>query len=265
MRRPTRSDLLTIAAVAVVAYALCDLVHEVLGHGVAALLTPRLRIVSLSSVALQSEGTHTRLVAAAGSIANVIAGAIALTLFHRRPKRTATGYFAWLFAVLNLMNGTGYLFFTAIFGYGDWQTVIDGLTPAWLWRLALGIAGAVSYVAVVKVAARELARAVGLASLRRSEVARIVMTSYWAGGTLLVAASIFNPIGPSLILASGASSGFAAMAGLVVIPRLVERQVSAASGGDGIVPRSPGWIVIGIAVAAVFVGVIGRGIAFGGS
>jgi formate-dependent nitrite reductase membrane component NrfD len=91
------------------------------------------------------------------------------------------------------------------------------------------------------------------------------MASYWAGGTLLVAASIFNPISPSLILASGASSGFAAMAGLVLIPRLVERQVSAASGGDGVLARSTGWIVVGIIVAVAFVGVIGRGIAFGGS
>ena len=265
MTRGSRSDLVTAACIALTAYALCDLVHEVIGHGAVALITPGARIVSLSSVALQTEGTQSRLVAAAGSIANVAVGLVALIVFHLKQRLTPAGWFLWLFAVLNLMNGTGYPFFTAVFAFGDWAVVIGGLTPGWLWRVALGVAGAAAYTAAVKAAARELARAVNATSFRRVEVPRIVLTSYVAGGLLLVAASVFNPIGPSLILASGASSGFAAMAGLTVIPRLVERRVATVSDEGGVLPRSSAWIAAGIIVAAVFVGLIGRGIRFSAS
>jgi hypothetical protein len=74
-------------------------VHEVAGHGLAAVVTPGVRFVSLSTVALQTTG-DSRAVAARGSIANVIVGAAALGVFHR-PARFSTGaYFVWLFGVL---------------------------------------------------------------------------------------------------------------------------------------------------------------------
>ena len=69
-----RSDLLTTIAIAIAAYALCDLVHEVGGHGSAALMVPGVRVISLSTVALQTTGIS-RIVAAAGSEANVLVGA----------------------------------------------------------------------------------------------------------------------------------------------------------------------------------------------
>src|SRR5712691_11887772 len=105
-REAPRSSLFTTVAVAITAYAFCDLVHEVAGHGIAALMVPGVRILSLSTVALQTTG-NSRIVAAAGSIANVLVGAAALALFHRRARFSATGYFLWLFGSLNLMNGSG--------------------------------------------------------------------------------------------------------------------------------------------------------------
>ena len=71
-REAPRSSIFTTTAVALTAYALCDLVHEVAGHGLAALMVP-VRVLSLSTVALQTTG-NIRTVAAAGSIANVLAG-----------------------------------------------------------------------------------------------------------------------------------------------------------------------------------------------
>jgi hypothetical protein len=87
-----QSHTFTTAAVAVTAYALCDLVHEVLGHGAAALLVPGVHALSLSTVAMQTTG-GSRVVAAAGSIANVIVGGAALALLRRRaasPARTTS-------------------------------------------------------------------------------------------------------------------------------------------------------------------------------
>ncbi len=120
-----RSSTPTIVAVAITAYALCDLVHEVAGHAFAALMVPGVRVVSLSTVALQTTG-NSRIVASAGSIAQVLVGAVAFGLFHRLARFSATGYFLWLFGSVNLLNGSGYLFYSGVLGSGDWEVVIRG-------------------------------------------------------------------------------------------------------------------------------------------
>jgi hypothetical protein len=257
-----RSDLPTVVAIAIAAFASCDLVHEALGHGVAALAVPGVRVVSLTTVALQTAGINSRVVAAAGPLMNVFVGVVALALFHRTARVSAAGYFLWLFAALNLMNGTGYLIFSAVLGGGDWAVVVSGFEPAWLWRLVMGLVGAAAYAAAVWIAARELARAVEGTPFRRADVAPILFSSYVAGGALLLLASIFNPISPSLILVSGLSAGFGAMAGLTLVPKIVERRAARDVEGDVALSRSRGWIVAGLATATFFVGVVGPGIRF---
>jgi hypothetical protein len=258
-----RSGLATPVAIALAAYALCDLLHEALGHGLAALMVPGVRIVSLSTVALQTAGSS-RIVAAAGPLANLLAGAIALALFHRAPRLSPTGYFLWLFGALNLMNGTGYLLFSAALGSGDWAVAVKDLLPEGQWRAAMGIAGVAAYIGVIKVSANELARAVEMVSAHRVGIARLVFSSYIAGGTLLLAASIFNPISPSLILVSGLGAGFAAMAGLTVIPKMVDKRTAGRSEGNEPLQQSPGWIAAGVAMTALFIGIVAPGIRFQG-
>jgi hypothetical protein len=129
---PVRANLWTVIGIAMVAYAACDMVHEVAGHGLACALTG-VRALSLSTVALQT-GSSSRLVAAAGSIANVVVGVLALIAFRRGPRSGATRYFLWLFASLNLLNGTGYLLFSGLLDVGDWAVVIAGFEPHWAWR-----------------------------------------------------------------------------------------------------------------------------------
>jgi len=249
-----RSSLGTTVAIAVAAYALCDLVHEVLGHGLAALLVPGVDAVSLSSVALQTTG-ESRLVAAAGTLANLAAGVAVLGIFRRSRQFSPGAFFLWLFGSLNLLNATGYLLFSAILGLGDWEVVVRGLEPVWAWRAAMGAVGAAAYAGATVCSAGALARS----TVARSEVPRLVFPAYVAGGILLVVASTLNPISPALILTSGASSGFAAMAGLTLVPLLVEKR--AASGeGDDVLARSTAWIVAGIAIGLAFVGVVGPGI-----
>src|SRR6267142_5792773 len=165
-RQPSRSSLGTTVAIAVTAYALCDLVHEVAGHGIAALIVPGVRVVSLSTVALQTTG-DSRIVAAAGSIANVLAGSMALGLFHRLNRFSPGAYFFWLFGSLNLLNGSGYPLYSAVLGSGDWEIVVRGLQPAWIWRVSLGLIGAAAYTVAVMRSTQELTRCVrrGLVSL----------------------------------------------------------------------------------------------------
>jgi hypothetical protein len=256
-----RSHTLTTVAIAITAYALCDLVHEVVGHGTAAFLMPGVRVLSLSSVALQTTGSS-RIVAAAGSIANLIVGSAALAFFCARDRFSAIVYFLWLFGSLNLLNGSGYLLYSAALGYGDWQVVVADLQHAWMWRAALGIAGAAAYAGVVLLSANVLARAVRTKQVSRTEIPRLVFPAYVTGDVLLVLAAAFNPIGPSLILLSGVSSGSGAMAGLMFVPRLIEHRTARHDTGTGCLPPASAWIVIGLVVGVAFVAIVGPGIRF---
>ncbi len=110
---PSTSSLATVVSNAVVAYAGCDMVHELLGHGLACALSPDVRALSLSTVALQTD-TNSRFVAAAGSVANIVAGVMADILFRRRNAWNAWSVFLGVFAATNLFNGTGYLLLSGL-------------------------------------------------------------------------------------------------------------------------------------------------------
>jgi hypothetical protein len=248
-----------VIAIAVVAYAACDMTHEVLGHGVACLMAG-VRPLSLSTVALQT-GISDRWVAAAGSIANGIAGVVAFLWLRRRTVFDALTYFLWLFGATNLLNGTGYLMFSGLLGIGDWSVVVAGLEPQTLWRGALAIAGVVLYVAAIRWIAARAISFVRQGLLSRHELQRLVFPAYVAGGLLFVAGSALNRIDPMLILTSGVSSGFAAMAGLVVVPGIVERRTQAFAP----VTASPlsfhlGCVIAGAVVALLFVAILGPGV-----
>ena len=241
----SRSSLLTVVGVAVCAYAATDLIHEVLGHGTAAALSPSVGILSLSTVALQTSG-ESRWVAAAGTIANFVAAVVAF-LVARKMRGFGAGRFFWLLlGATNLFNATAYFIFSAILGIGDWAVVIHGREPAIVWRAAMGLVGLATYAGAISWTARTFTAA--------SVPRRAIVPAYLAGGALMVAGAAMNSISPMLILTSGVSTGFGAMAGLLLVPRRMPSDDSAA------LPARPAWIIAGAIVGALFVFVVGRGI-----
>ena len=247
-----RSSTPTVIGVALCAYVAADLIHEVLGHGVASFLTPGVRALSLSSVALQTSG-QSRFVSAAGSIANVLAGAAALLLARGRRGFDATRYFLLLLGAVDLLNGTGYLLFSGVLGIGDWAAVVRGLEPAFAWRTGLCVVGTATYAASMLLIAREFTRA----EVAPDEMRPLILPAYISGGLLMVAAAAMNPIDPLLILTSGASAGFGAMAGLLAVPALAARTLRS---GAAALERSVPWMIAGAAAGLFFVFVVGRGI-----
>jgi hypothetical protein len=159
------------------------------------------------------------------------------------------------------MNGTGYLLFSGILDYGDWAVVIAGLKPHWMWRASMVAAGIATYWGVVRFSAGQMAAPVRGGMVDPRDVSRLIFPSYLAGGLLLVAGAALNPIGPQLILLSGLSSGFGAMAGLLYIPAVVEEDAKHSASPASALAFSCAWLVLGILTTVVFVGLIGRGIA----
>ena len=211
--------LVTIAAIAVVAYAAADVVHE-LAHAVVATLL-HIRILSISPVAIQT-AYPSRAVAAAGTVADFAAGLVALALVTRKTSFTARTYFLWLFGSVSLMN-CGYLMYSGLFSSGDWAVVIAGLNPTWLWRAGLVTIGALLYAVTVRMVTRAPAAWVKNGGVSVEELRRFIMLSYFAGGILMIAASMMNPVGWQLVLVSGVGASFGLTWGLLLVPQRVHR------------------------------------------
>ncbi len=256
-----RHDLVTVIAIGVVACVGADMVHEALGHGIASWLTGD-RILSISTVALQN-AEASRLVSAAGTLANVVVGAISFLLLRRIKRWSSWSCFLWLFGAFNLMN-SGYFVVSAALNSGDWANVIYGLSPAWLWRCLLGAVGVLFYAASILWTAQLMRRMVDHRMVITSSVAQLVLPAYLAGGAVMTVASFFNPISPSLILMSGIGASFGLNAGLLLVTGLVNRSVGADAEAGNFLPMSVGWVVLAVIVGGTFIAVLGPGIRFGG-
>jgi hypothetical protein len=257
-RQSARCGLITAAAVGVVACVLADMVHEALGHGVVSWIVGD-RVLAISTVALQSADAS-RAVAAAGTVANCVVGALALVMFRRARAVTASSLFLWLFAAFNLFN-SGYLVASALMKAGDWAVVIAGLAPVRIWRFAIGAAGALVYVLSVRWCAGSMvmvARRGGLPPRPK----QLALAAYVAAGVVMTAASVLNPIGPQLILPSGVGPSFGLNAGLLFAMGAVDDRLRDAPVVQNGLRLSWGWTAAAIAVGGIFIAVLGPGIRF---
>jgi hypothetical protein len=246
-----------IAALAVLAYAACDLLHEA-AHVAAAWLPLGVRSVMISTVGVSSFG-ESALVALAGPLANTVLGMTLLGVCSRTLS-PAGRYAAWLFGSINLFNASAYLLYSALLGSGDWAVVWRSVAlPAW--RPLTGAVGALLYGAAVVASLHALRKLISAGVLSEAQARRGCPLSYVVGGALLVAGSLFNPVGPWLIVTSGVATGFGAMAGLLALPSLLDRHAAATAPANASLQVPRGWIAAGVAAGVVFVGVFGPGVA----
>src|SRR6185369_6729044 len=168
----------------------------------------------------------------------------------------------WLFGSVSLMN-VGYFVTSALSGSGDWARVIADGRPALAWRAGLGLVWLGLYVMVVRQATALMNRPLREGRLSIEQLRWLTLSSYLAGGAVMVAASVFNPIGPSLILTSAVGASFGLTCGLLLVaPRLATATAPEPGAGPQPIPRHWGWIAAGLCVAVWFVAVLGRGIRF---
>jgi len=275
----TTDDRLTLIAIAALACIVQDVLHEGLGHGVIAWLSGAHKL-TMSTVALQSD-IETRLVAAGGTLVNILCGGIFWLMLRGRPERYAPAmrYFLVLAMAGNLFTGTGYFLFSGALDFGDWASVIRGLEPHWLWRVGLVTLGMVSYYASMRVVAAELNPfrrgshadaasdpatdpATGLRRIRN-----LTWTPYFTDGVLATAAGALNPAGLFYVIASALPSTLGANSGLLWLPRIMRRRLGPGRGtavgpAVGAIGRSGAWIMIGAVVVLLYIFVLGRGITF---
>jgi len=256
-------DLFTIVAIAMVATVITDLIHEGLGHGGMCVATGGQPVV-LSTVHFECSA-DTRLVAAGGTLANLIFGSL-FFVAERAVRQTASWrYFFWLLMTFNLFDAGGYFLFSGVGNFGDWAVVVAGWQPAWAWRVGLIALGTATYFFMfVPLCLRELRPFLGRDEMIRVGRAReLTLTPYLAAGILSCVAGALNPVGPLLILVSAAAASFGGKSGLAWMWTLLhnpsipssELQMSEAE-------RSRGWIVAAVILATMFIVGLGPGVKF---
>jgi hypothetical protein len=116
----------------VLAFALADVSHEALGHGLATLAVGG-KAVLLTTCYFSSSGNSSRWIPAAGGLMNLAVGLGTLAALrlcsHLSPLLR---YFLVLGAAFNLLFAFGYPAYSGIARFGDWAAVISGFEPEWL-------------------------------------------------------------------------------------------------------------------------------------
>lgn len=266
----SRPDLLTLIAIAIVAYAISNIAHEGLGHGGACLLVgckPHLlTTMQFDGDETQLSSAAVRIIAAGGSIVNLLlAGAGALLLNRARIDRPNGWFFLWLLTSISLLQATGYLLFSGVGNVGDWVVVTSGLPGGVAWKFALIAAGAVSYWLAVRWSMRRL----GI-HLREQVPARVreaygyTLPAYFTGAALAIVAGVFDPAAQAIILIAGVAASMGGTSGLAWGPQQLRNPVFAPAVQPlAPIERSWTWIAFGVVCAAVFVLVLGPGVRFG--
>jgi hypothetical protein len=264
-----RPDWLTVAALAVLVHVIAVVTHEGLGHGGACLLTgctPQ-RITTMQFEGDERALSHFALqvVSAGGTIANLLA-ALVTVWFLRRRRDAAAGsawFFLWLLTTVNLLQATGYLFYSGVTNIGDWADVVGGFKLAWLWRVALAVIGAYTYWQSVNWAMRQLGKRLHVSADARTSLAyQYTLIAYLAAGCLELIAGLREPGGAMIVLISGAAASFGGTSGLAWGPQLLRNERFAARHKPPLsLPRSWPTIVAAAVLGVLFVIILGPGLA----
>lgn len=261
---PVRDNLITVAAIGVLAFIATDIAHEVIGHGVGLILAGgRSGVLTTTRLiyAAQLPAPRWRIFDLGGPLGNLAWASLCLALQRIiRGAASRLRLFLWTTAMFSLFWEFGYLLKCAISGNGDGMALIDGLKPAALWRGLLFVAGLMLYRGAIRLLASELHFVVRLNDSRwRGRVSRLLWTIYLAGGLTACAGALFDPRGAAEIFNSAAMTSFIACAGLALVPRLfanyADRQSSSAS-----IFRSVALTIFAGAALLFFVLVLGPGI-----
>jgi hypothetical protein len=262
-------DRLTLIAITAVAYILANSAHEGVGHGGACLLMGG-HPVALSTLFFECDksglsASAQRWISAAGTLANLALGALAMGLLARPPRRKTPGrYFLWLLMTINLLQAAGYLLFSGIANIADWASVIRGVEPPWLWRAVLSLVGGAAYWGTIQLSLRKLVPFLGEDQGRLRRAMELSLIPYLAGGLLYVLAGLPNPLGFWLVLISAVAAAFGGASALAWMTQLLrdERRFPPSAEVALSIPRSRAWVVVGALITLVFIGVLGPSIRF---
>jgi hypothetical protein len=247
-------DFLTLVAKSVLAYLFATMLHEHLGHALAALLLGApLTELGAFYVAYNSDllsDLSRRIVDLAGPGMSFLTGLVGFVLLGRFLKASSQlKYFLWLFGSISLLTATGYMLFSGVSGLGDFGNTPDGATfqlePAWLWRILLIVIGGASYFLVARFSAGKMNILIGGEGSERIRRAQtFAVFSYLSGALASILTGLLNPYGMIIVLISAMASSIGGTSGLLWMMQFLKGMKP----GGGLpfqLGRKWSWIVIG--------------------
>ncbi len=260
-------DLPTIAGMAAFVYVVSTLLHEAGGHGVACLAVgapPRAWGAYYFDCDFHGLSFWAgRIVAAAGSTANLLVAALALPLWALvRERGPATRLFVWLLFTVNAFQWAGYFLYSGVTGFGDWGTeeVLSGIVHAPHARVVMVAVGAYLYFWWINErSGRMLGAILGGTSAARRTGQYVSMTAYAVGGAVALLVALLSPLGAPLVIGSALASSLVGTFGLLFVSLQMPRDGRGA--GPSLVRRWP-WIALGAAAALAYAATLGPSIVF---
>jgi hypothetical protein len=235
--------MITIAAIATIAFILADIGHEVVGHWIGFALAGGHGGVFTTTRLIETQRLGDAggvLFDLGGPFGNLLFAAMSWMLY----RRARGAHFRLLFGLtmaFSLFWAFAYLIFSGAKAGGDWWAAVQFLPYPWLWRIVFIASGIWLY--------RESLRAVGTLMPCSRETA---VVCYIAGGVIATLGAALDPRGITVGLHDGALVGFGSTVGLLFLPRSAEQSIR----------RSIPWIAAAAASAAFFIGALGPGIRF---
>ena len=261
----THIDRLTVIAIAIIAYAALNITHEIVGHcGMALLMGTKCAVISSTYIPLATELPTWKynIIVTAGCGANFAVGLVCLGLQRVSGNTSpARRYFFWLLMCLNLFLASTYIAVAPIIKFGDSYILTQNLPLQIFWRPVTALAGATAWWFSFRLCRAQLGRLIGFGGrAARSIALELVAPAYLTGGILTVASALFSRLNPQVSQLEAAGGTFGLTIWLLLLPFVVPEPVTFDGQPFGL-SRSVGWIAAGALTAAMFVGVLGRGIA----
>jgi hypothetical protein len=252
-----RNDVLTVAAIALLAMCLVTFDHEALGHGGMCLaLGGHIRILTSSIFRCDLQSVW---IDPAGPFGNLLMGALALAFVGAVPRRSVgMRLFLILVACFSFFWEAGYVIEAMRTRHGDLYSAGQDFLgePSTGWRIVGALAGLSLYLFSARWASRSL-----LDLWPRADAARGVARTAWVAASIGAALAALAYSGEGFgdlrdaILEIGASSW-----PLLIIPR--SNRSAAEAPPAEVIGRN--WTVVctSALVYAIFVATLGRGVRF---
>jgi hypothetical protein len=260
-------DLISVAAIGILAFISTDIAHEVVGHGIGFLVAGgRSGILTTTRLIHESQLPNSgwRILDIGGPVGNLIwAGVCFLAQRLIRRAAPALRLFLWTSMSFSLFWEFGYLMKCGVTGQGDAMALTGGLATGWFWQVLMFVIGLFLYRGAVSLTSSELHFVLSAKIPQwRSRLVRLLLALCSAGGLIACAGPFFDPRGRLEMLNSGVLTSFASWVGLSAVPFLFPKYADKDVIAVSPLRRSVPVILLAAAASVVFVGVLGPGIPF---
>lgn len=251
-------DITTLCAISIIATMLATMLHEGLGHAAVAIAT--LHASGTLTTVAWSSNYDSKLVLAGGTLVNLVSAFVCwLLLRAARNAAVSLRFFLFITMAFNLFTGTGYFLFSGVSNFGDWAGVIQGLHPYWLWRVGLIVLGVATYWGAMRFVGANLVQSFGVSTKDRARFRRLTWVPYFAALLIEAVAGLRNPFGIRFVFESALAASAGGHCGLLFLVRYVPSKI-APGPHDEPISRSYPWIIASLALALIFIIVLGPGI-----